>query len=212
MMSHRNGHWLNTKSNEGGVHSGEPVRVQASRDIKAGEQIYTTYNMCEDCEARLETYGTSDIFRDYGFIEQFPQSWIYDDLDLGFRVDVTEGEVGDDGEPLYHLVEWIDGDPDDDDIEGLERKLKYIVKQQKMLDLDNRSEWPNVPDYEWDQMVKYMDSMVLGIHVALHWNEINNGNHSCVIDGTCTVSMDRYTDLDMMGIQTMMISRFWSGS
>ena len=196
MMSHRNGHWLNTKSNEGGVHSGEPVRVQASRDIKAGEQIYTTYNMCEDCEARLETYGTSEIFRDYGFIEQFPQSWIYDDLDLGFRVDVTEGEVGDDGEPLYHLVEWIDGDPDDDDIEVLERKLKYIVKQQKMLDLDNRSEWPNVPDYEWDQMVKYMDSMVLGIHVALHWNEINNGNHSCVIDGTCTVSMDRYTDLD----------------
>jgi len=56
---------------------------------------------------------------------------------------------------------------------------------------------PDVSDHEWNQMMKYyMDSMDLGIKFALHWDEVNNGNHSCVIDGTCTVDFDRYTDLD----------------
>jgi len=209
MMSHRNGHWLNTESNEGGVHSGEPVRVQASRDIKAGEQIYTSYNMCEDCAARVETYGTSEIFRDYGFIEQFPQSWIFNDLDLGFRVDVADEDAkdyqgvtvadadndnDDDGNKLYVLTEWIDGEPDYEDIRAINKKLEYIIHQKKLL--ADRKKHKDVPDHEWNQMVKYMDSMELGIKVALQWDKAKSGNHACVIDGTCTVDFDRYTDLD----------------
>ena len=57
MMSHRNGDWLNTKSTP--VHEDDgPVEVKASRDIKAGEQIYTSYNYCEDCGNRVYSYGT----------------------------------------------------------------------------------------------------------------------------------------------------------
>ncbi len=62
MMSHRNGHWLNTDSDE--VHTGENVRVFASRDIQPGEEIYTSYNLCRDCEARYLSYGSPEILRD----------------------------------------------------------------------------------------------------------------------------------------------------
>ena len=64
MMSHRNGPWLNTMSNN--VHEGKPVEVRARRTINKGEQLYTTYNMCEDCGNRLTDYGTPEILRDYG--------------------------------------------------------------------------------------------------------------------------------------------------
>lgn len=65
MMRHRNGQWLNTESTR--MHEEQSVEVWASRDIKAGEQIYTTYNLCADCEARYETYGTPEILRDVSY-------------------------------------------------------------------------------------------------------------------------------------------------
>lgn len=54
------------------VHVGKPVQVFVNRDIIKGEQIYSSYNMCEDCGGRRYSYGTPDILRDYGFVEQFP--------------------------------------------------------------------------------------------------------------------------------------------
>lgn len=194
MINHRNGDWLNTKSDESGVHSGEPVVVKSKRDIKAGEQIYSTYNMCEDCGARITTYGTSEVLRDYGFVEQYPQTWIFPDLDLGFRID--EGDEDADGNQLYILTEWIDEEPDEeDDMDALQEKLAYVVQQKNML--DNRSAYPDVLDIEWDMMVQYMDAMDLGVRVALQWFDEVNEEHSCVTDGSCTVSLDRYTDLDI---------------
>ena len=41
------------------------------RDIKAGEQIYNSYNLCESCGGRTKSYGTPEILRDYGFVEQY---------------------------------------------------------------------------------------------------------------------------------------------
>ena len=102
MMSHRNGHWLNTKTDEdASVYDGTPIDVLAKRDIKAGEQIYVSYNMCEDCTSRERTYGTPQIFRDYGFVEDFPQQWIFDDISVGFRLDKRD-DVGE-----VYLTEWV---------------------------------------------------------------------------------------------------------
>jgi spermidine synthase len=77
MMSHRNGPYLNTKSNS--VHKKTtPVRVHASRDIKAGEELYTSYNNCKDCGNRINNgYGTPEILRDFGFVELYPQRWYF---------------------------------------------------------------------------------------------------------------------------------------
>ncbi len=66
MMSHRNGHWLNTECNT--VHEGEPVEVHASRDIEADEEIYTTYNLCKDCVGRYLSYGSPEILRDVSYM------------------------------------------------------------------------------------------------------------------------------------------------
>lgn len=40
MISHRNGIWFNTRSDDNGVHNGKIINVYTNRDVFAGEQIY----------------------------------------------------------------------------------------------------------------------------------------------------------------------------
>ena len=48
----------------------------ALRDIKKGEQIFISYNMCEQCGGRIDYgFGTGEMYREYGFVEWFPQRW-----------------------------------------------------------------------------------------------------------------------------------------
>lgn len=196
MVSHRNGIWFNTKSDDRGVHKGNFVYVYANRDIFAEEQIYGSYNMCEDCSGRVTTYGTAEIFRDYGFVEDMPQTWIFPDIEIGFRMDELE-EEDDEGNPQYMIVEWIDEDePDADDVNMLQIKLDYIEQRIKML--EDRSAWSNVPDHEWEQTVHYLMAMKKSIEVALEWYDDNVLDpDTCVADGTCTISLARYTNLDL---------------
>ena len=41
-----------------------------------------------------------------------------------------------------------------------------------------------------------MDSMEEGVEIALKWIQNSKASDSCVENGTCIVSKDRYTDLD----------------
>lgn len=232
MMSHRNGRWLNTASNDGGVHrsndpnddaNDDPIIVTALRDITAGEEIYTSYNQCEDCGGRIVSYGTGEILRDYGFVEDFPQSWIFPSVDLGWRIDErpkrevvppeerererrrNDGGDGDD-ENVYILTEWIEQDePDDEQFEGLKSLHQDVVTNKGMIaDTERYKYKDDIKDHEWDMMVQYMDAMDLALRVAIDWYEQNDDRHaveeegddSCVEDGTCSVSLERYTSLE----------------
>ncbi len=55
---------------------GEHHQTFAKRDIQKGEQIFISYNMCDQCQARSHSgFGTAEMFREYGFVEWFPQRW-----------------------------------------------------------------------------------------------------------------------------------------
>ena len=53
--NHRNGHWFNTKSSQ---EREEGHEVRARRTIEAGEEIFNSYNLCDECESRHHGYGT----------------------------------------------------------------------------------------------------------------------------------------------------------
>jgi len=93
MISHRNGEFLNTEDNgiEYALLNEKSVKVRASRDILAGEEIYTSYNFCTECVNRREGYGTLDILSDYGFVEEYPQRWIFRFVE--FDLDKVMNEV-----------------------------------------------------------------------------------------------------------------------
>eukprot|EP00548_Thalassiothrix_antarctica_P015362 CAMPEP_0194175700 /NCGR_PEP_ID=MMETSP0154-20130528/9699_1 /TAXON_ID=1049557 /ORGANISM="Thalassiothrix antarctica, Strain L6-D1" /LENGTH=997 /DNA_ID=CAMNT_0038889599 /DNA_START=61 /DNA_END=3055 /DNA_ORIENTATION=- len=113
MMSHRNGEWLNTKSNS--VHNvEEPVTVSALKNIKKGDEIYTTYNHCKDCGNRVESgYGTPELLRDFGFVENYPQRW---NLGKNAKFDLDRNEESGNLEvtwlakkkrPSNQMIQWM---------------------------------------------------------------------------------------------------------
>lgn len=172
MMSHRNGDWTNTASNN--LHEGEPASVYASRDIEEGEEIYTTYNHCEDCGARYVTYGTPEILREYGFVEQFPQSWIFSDIEVGFRIDHWYGENDVALKDEYVVTEWIYGKPDEETIAELDARYDQVVQLSNEL-LKQRDE--NVPEHEWNTIVQYFDALELALDIAIGGAENGEGQY-----------------------------------
>ena len=64
---------------------------------------FTVYTQCENCYNRHFEFGTPEILRDYGFVEQYPQRWIFHKREVGF--DIVEDTPG---SGKLELI-WLDG-------------------------------------------------------------------------------------------------------
>jgi spermidine synthase len=161
MMSHGNGRWLNTKI-PGSVHDPEtPVTVQARRKIQKGEEIYTTYNHCEDCEFRRLWYGTPELLRDYGFVEQYPQRWVFDEQDVIFDIDYQD----EDPQKTLHL-QYVEGHvlKDEEDISFFAEQLQRLRNLGDTMFLHRNT---NVPELEWDVLVRFREAYVTALDLLL---------------------------------------------
>ena len=187
MVNHRNGHWLNTYGeNIDRNDSNEPLALYALRDIKAGEEIYISYNMCEGCVENEDEYGTPEILRDHGFVEQYPQSWMFEDINIAFRID----EAGENTNE-FRLTEWIGNEPNVDDIDFLKDKL-IVLKQTKISHLTNHP--MDIPEFEWETILNYVDAMMFAIEIAIDAYEFDG---KCIDEDTCVADLNRYDDLDI---------------
>jgi spermidine synthase len=178
MMSHRNGKWLNTKSNS--VHkTTTPVTVRASRDIAAGEEIYTSYNFCKDCDNKFTGTGsgTGEILRDFGFVENYPQRWFFG-RGIMFVLDVNEesGELE---------VEWIEKKPKKSAL----RYLKLRLEQLKVFgDFELESVDPSIPanelgtiQYYYESLVNAMEHALMDMGVEVEGSRCDKDDHSCAL-------------------------------
>ena len=190
MINHRKSQWLNTNTKR----MQDSLNVYASRDIYASEQIYKSFYETQSVE-ETENYCTPFLFRDYGFVEDMPQTWMFLDMDLAFIMDELESE-DEDGNPQYDVIEWISDElSSPEDINVLEDKLDYI--QGRIQILEDRGAWANVPVYEWLRTKEYMKAMEVSVQTVLKWYHTNvQYPNSCILDGECTVSIERYRDLD----------------
>eukprot|EP00527_Entomoneis_sp_CCMP2396_P009368 CAMPEP_0198138924 /NCGR_PEP_ID=MMETSP1443-20131203/2291_1 /TAXON_ID=186043 /ORGANISM="Entomoneis sp., Strain CCMP2396" /LENGTH=1220 /DNA_ID=CAMNT_0043800881 /DNA_START=48 /DNA_END=3710 /DNA_ORIENTATION=- len=178
LLNHRNGKWMNTKSL--GVRK-ESVKVVASKLIPAGDQVYSTYDNCEDCGGRAGTYGTPEILRDYGFVEEFPQTWIFHDQGVAFKLDEEDGEL---------QLKWIKDEPEEDELgffdEQIER-LTDIYNSKLTLHLEG------VLEYEQETVKEYTGALIAALEKMVG---VVRGFDCATSEGTCSVSSGRYDDLD----------------
>lgn len=91
MMNHRNGKWYNTHHI---LEYGEYFAIVTNRRVEAGEQLYLSYNQCNNCMGRVEEFGTPEMFKHYGFVEFMPQRWYIEDLRVKFDIDDKEDGTG----------------------------------------------------------------------------------------------------------------------
>mmetsp|Transcript_26540 Transcript_26540/g.40899 ORF Transcript_26540/g.40899 Transcript_26540/m.40899 type:complete len:650 (+) Transcript_26540:62-2011(+) len=162
-MSHGNGRWLNTAHSD--VHDTTiDVEVTASRDIKANEQIHTSYNMCESCGNRKYEYGTGDILREYGFVEQMPQSFYFSDMEFGYRLDENVKESGKGkGYGKALVTEWVYKEPTAEDV----KKMKQMLEQIQIAKVTQLSKQCDVDDFEWETSNNYVKALENGLKAAV---------------------------------------------
>jgi hypothetical protein len=177
--NHRNGYFCNTVSR---INHEESHEVRASRTIEAGEQIYLSYNFCTDCGGRKHRYGTPELFRDYGFVERFPQRW---PLSRTLTFDLHE-KLGDNGEVLDYEVEWIpqlkqETAGEKNHISSL---IHVLTRQSERVDQVRRTAFRNLelfetmPRQEWNVIWKYADAVVRAYSLAM--NQLVEGKETSV--------------------------------
>ena len=205
MVNHRNGRWTNVESNS--VHEGQDIRVHATRDIEAGEQLHRSYNECIDCCCYAHTYTLPDIMREFGFVEQYPQRWNFRSSWLMFEVD----EVFDENDENTDAVEviWFSDPPDDFDglhvlhgqLRRLERKYDDVLARASLLDSDHEK---RVIVNFYDSLTAALDAIIITTTANFQEEEEARANSYsvCTADDsdeeTCSISSQPYLYDDLV--------------
>lgn len=150
MMNHGNGHKHNIKMN---LRHGKAMRVLASRDIEAGEEICDSYNDCTECGDRYEWYGTSEIFFDFGFLEPMPQVWHFL-WDLHIKLDGTASNHSE-----IHASSVGEVTLKDENLAWTEREVDRLNHVGPMLLKFHGS----VPQHEWSAILQYHSALSLAL-------------------------------------------------
>jgi len=159
MINHRNGKWYNVDSNS--AHDGKDITVFASRDVKAGEQLYLSYNECADCIGYAWTYVLPQILKDYGFVEQYPRRWNFEDLAF---------EIDEDEETNELKLTFLTGEPNAFQLKFMRAHLKrlrnlkdYVTTHAEKLE----------SEHERYTSLEYYDALTFALDFALRQAEAN---------------------------------------
>lgn len=183
MMQHRNGPWLNAEKQR--RPDGSSLQVRAIRDITAGEPIYISFNLCKECFQRQTIYGTPQMFADYGWVEDYPQRWIFPGHAVDFEIDQIMETNQDGSLSQTYRVQWLleMQSPDEDrNIAWLEAHLDRVRRLPHTL-LATRD--PEVPTQEWNRIVTYHRNLMVALSHAIqsarHGGSTTNATVAAVV-------------------------------
>ena len=170
------------------------VHVRAITEIKAGEQLFLSYNKCVDC--KFEDLGTGDILRNYGFLEPFPQQWNFG------RIAVVVDEVEDDTGKMIIEARHVGGLPNELGAMFFREQIEHL---QELLHGDAMIAAPgHVPEKELETIHLYHDALIKALSSAVKKTDLMDIEHethefACIAEGSCPAessSWFRYNDLD----------------
>jgi hypothetical protein len=116
LMNHRGGRYFNIDTTS--VHDvrQDAIEAYATRPIKRGEQLHISFMDCaEEHEYRFE-YVLPQLLRDIGFVDQYPQRWIFptgvpddesDEYVKNVVIDIDQvTKKSQDGEVVSYEISW----------------------------------------------------------------------------------------------------------
>ncbi len=68
--------------------------IVTSKLILAGEELFLSYNHCSICYHYYDWFGTPEMFLTFGFVEGYPQRWLFDFARVKFDLDWKDGDEG----------------------------------------------------------------------------------------------------------------------
>lgn len=136
--------------------------VVTSRKIQAGEQLYNSYNRCDICDAFFDWFGTPEMFLHYGFVENYPQRWLFDLARV--KVDLLPDE--DEEVKLKFLVP-----PSKRGIDMLSKELSrlndFAIKYRK-----KSHDEMGMRSMEWISLWEYFDALYAALTLISETKEV----------------------------------------
>ncbi|KAL3912356.1 MAG: hypothetical protein SGILL_006918, partial [Bacillariaceae sp.] len=188
--------WLSTKTVEV---PGKYYEMTTTRVVQKGEEIFSTYNLCEDCGGRKKFYGTpgkqasqlSEAYAspkvklgwgDYGFVERYPQRW-YVNTDKKYQFDLDENP----NTGKIEVIEWKKMPKNSD--YRMDRLLIFFRTQIRRLrrlknvlymssdgapasPANQGKNWLDIPALEWKSVWEFAEANIVAYTVALEHLEM----------------------------------------
>lgn len=133
--------------------------VSSTRFIKKGEELFHSYNRCLDCAADADVFGTPEIFRNHGFIEDYPQ-----------RFELVGGGHEDTSFDIVKVnntlaVEWLKAPFfNGGRIPTIRLQLHWLDHFKNELLLPSKS---SLDKMEWDLLNEYCETLIVALSLAL---------------------------------------------
>jgi hypothetical protein len=162
MINHRNGKWYNIKHTLDyetlfEQHNLDRLfEITTSKPVKAGEELYNSYNQCNNCVHWRFWLGTPEMLNLYGFVELMPQRWLFHYVRTKFDLywkdeDESTGEL----QVKFHVP------PSERGMAFFRQELKRLqdFEQRRKVDAVEAL----VPKSEWETIWQYHNALTIAI-------------------------------------------------
>lgn len=164
MVNHETIELVNVETNS--LRSKEGLVVHAKHHIYAGDEILYTYNHCTDCSEVGVEWGTPGIYRDFGFVEDYPQEWPF--LDQEVYATIIRDEQNPNQFKATFYSELVDGELEEYGPD--ETALRFFDEQlSRLQDINVQEELQAVPSsFERSMIEKFYSSLVTAIKIVIN--------------------------------------------
>mmetsp|Transcript_27124 Transcript_27124/g.58102 ORF Transcript_27124/g.58102 Transcript_27124/m.58102 type:complete len:431 (-) Transcript_27124:193-1485(-) len=125
-----------------------------TKSIKAGDELYNSYNRCNICYENYDWHGTPEMFIQFGFVETLPQRWLFDFARVKFELDWK-----DDDETTGEVVVDFLVPPSEKGMLLLQEELTRLKSFSTMHRRKSYKEYEGMSKYEWESLWQYYDAL-----------------------------------------------------
>lgn len=185
---------------------GEPFLLHSTRDIAPGEQIFISYNRCnqgwfdptyKDCVS-YSHYGTGEIFFIFGFVEDYPQTWKYHMKLDNYKSDHLIFRLQKTGSGRLEVTFGDNYSKDLEDEEPLASNVIYLgqhlsrLKELASSMQEDEALQQSMPKYEWEMAWRYQEALMTSMSAAILASKFADNENRQENEGD---SEDDYSDI-----------------
>jgi len=143
-----------------------------TQPIKAGGEVYNSYNRCNICQEAFDWHGTPEMFAQFGFVEALPQRWLFDFARVKFDLDWKGGD-----ETSGEIVVNFLVPPSKKGMVLLQGELDRLKTFSTIHRSNTYNDYDGMSKYEWEKLWEYYNAL----YAALS-NAIGQGNAAALSD------------------------------
>ncbi len=151
MVNHDNGR-INTENDS--MYDKEGMKVRALRKLEKGEELFASYDLCLDCKDIVDYWGTPEILKDFGFVENYPHRWVFSEQEIW--IEIWEDETEEEFEMLTYFSGVKNGPPNAHQLEFLKSELRRL----ESVSLERKA---GISDHEFQTIERFRDAAMVDL-------------------------------------------------